>query len=192
MSASPELRALLDNSLRESRHPEAGQHLEDAILSSPMLSRLLANAASQSRPNGPLLEAIEFSAEGSNSAGHFDASTRTLFISSEPFGTPQTELNGQEAAFDHIVSSLGHEAAHAFGAPAHQKSAENLYEAAYDLARDAGPGGHVDLTEQVRDYLTGARAEEAAAERIGLAVLADRITHTNGGILDTSVLLQRA
>lgn len=193
MSVSPELRALLDNSLRQSTHPGAEQHLETAILSSPMLSQLLADAASRTGPSGkPLLEAIEFSAEGSNSAGHFNASIRTLFISREPFAALQTKRSGEEAAFDQVVSTLGHEAAHAFGAEGHQRATNKLD---YDIAnsvRAAGPDGQVDLTAQVRDYLTAARAEEASAERIGLAVLADRIKHTNGGTLDTTALLERA
>ena len=186
--SSQKLRAVLDDFSQQDRiPPDVARHMQDAISSSPFLTAFMATAAEKG-----LVENIRFSPPETKSAGHYEATGKTIYLNSEIFEDFQRKKISADELHDRIVATLGHETSHAFGAEVYRGATYKLDSLIENEIRGAGPGGQADLTEAVREYLDAARSSEAKAERAGWNALASRVVTQNGGTVVTDDLLKRS
>ena len=185
---SLKLRGLLDDfAQRDGLPPDAARHMQDAISSSPYLTAFMAAAAEKG-----LVRHIRFSPPETNSAGSYDAAGRTIYINSGDFDLRQGRRKSVEQLHDKVVSVLGHEISHAFGADRYRDATTQLDRDIYFELQETNSGERVDLTEPVNEFLDFARLSEATAERAGFNALASRVAAQNGGKLDGTDLVERA
>ena len=184
---SLKLRGLLDDfAQRDGLPPDAARHMQDAISSSPYLTDFLSLAAEKG-----VVKHIRLSPSDTSSAGYYDELEKTIYINSRDFEDIRKEKLSVLQLQDRIVSTVGHETSHAFGADRYRDSTTQLDRDIYFGLQEAGTGERVDLTEPVKEFLDFARLSEARAERAGFNALASRVVAQNGGKLDANDLLER-
>lgn len=182
---TPQIRLLLDDLARQGRLPEgAVKHLEDAVSSSPLLSEFMSNAVESKS-----LRHIRLSPPETNSAGHFDAKGKIIYINENVF---ERFKDSDASLHDYLVATLGHETSHAAGQVDYQQAYERLNKEVVATYRKTPRGQEANLTEAVKDFLDATRDQEAAAERAGWNMLADRVVRGNEGVLDSKNLIERA
>nr|WP_267473060.1 XVIPCD domain-containing protein [Stenotrophomonas rhizophila] len=160
----------------------AESDIRSAISGSPLLSNLLAQAATDGHIGRV---AVSY---GQHNAGHFEAGKNgrpgILFVSASNF----TDWPSG-ARIDLLTEVMGHETMHGVLTSNRQaalKEFSDSYKAAMQDAYDTRESA-LDLTDHVRKYLDYGRRDEALAEVAGLRALNSRLKQQNPDASDAQI-----